>query len=109
MSPDIPVPAFHEVLEESTLADNSMEIVKIDGRRIAVIRRFGKLFAIDNDCPHVGGFLGRGTLDGSNVVCPLHQWTFDIATGKSTKGLSDMRVAVHEVKAENGKIWVKLT
>ena len=101
-------PTFLEVLEESSLADNSMEIVKIDGRRIAVIKRFGKLFAIDNDCPHVGGYLGRGTLDGNNVVCPLHQWTFDIATGKSTKGLSDMRVAVHDVKAENGKIWVKL-
>ncbi len=102
------IPAFHEVLEESSLSDNSMEIVKISGRRIAVIKRFGKLFAIDNDCPHVGGFLGRGTFDGNSVVCPLHQWSFDLATGLSTKGLSDMRVVVHEVKAENGKIFVKL-
>ncbi len=106
MNSDIPS-SFHEVLTETTLADNSMEIVNIKGHRIAVVKRYGKVYAIDNDCPHVGGYLGRGTLYGNCVVCPLHQWTFDLATGKATKGISDDRIAVYEVKIENGKIWVK--
>lgn len=99
--------AFHEALDETSLIDNSMEIVSIKGHRIAIVKRYGKIYAIDNDCPHVGGYLGRGTLYGNSVVCPLHQWTFDLATGKATKGISDDHIGVYEVKAENGKIWVK--
>lgn len=90
-----------------SLADNSMEIVTIKGRRIALAKRYGKIYAFDNDCPHVGGYLGRGTFFGNSVVCPLHQWAFDLATGIATKGLSGDRIGVYEVKTENGKIWVK--
>jgi len=107
VSSETPDPTFREVLDESALADNSMEIVKINGRRIAIAKRFGKIYAIDNDCPHVGGYLGRGTFYGNSVVCPLHQWTFDLATGKATKGIAEEGVAVYEVKVENGKIFVK--
>jgi nitrite reductase/ring-hydroxylating ferredoxin subunit len=106
VNPDSPS-SFYEALDETSLADNSMEIVKIQGRKIAIAKRYGKIYAIDNECPHVGGALGWGTFYGNSVVCPLHQWTFDLTTGKATKGISGDRVAVYEVKVENGKIWVK--
>ncbi len=83
-----------------------MEIVEVQGRRIALIKRFGKIYALDNTCPHLGGSLGRGTLKGVAVICPLHHWTFDLATGGVVEGVPDEGVAVYEVKVENGKIWV---
>lgn len=100
--------AFEAVFDEAALPENGMEVVKVGGRRVALIRRSGKIHAIDNDCPHVGGYLGRGTLDGESVVCPLHHWAFDLATGRAVKGLPEDRVMVHEVRVEGGKIWVKL-
>ena len=56
--------------------------VEAFGRTVAVFRRGGALFALDDACPHRGGPLGRGDVDASGaVVCPLHAWAFDLATG----------------------------
>ncbi len=85
-----------------------MEIVEVQERKILLARRFGKLYALDNACPHLGGSLGRGTLKDNAVVCPLHHWIFDLSTGKAVSGSADEKVAVYEVKVEAGKIWLKL-
>jgi len=46
---------------------------------IAVIG--GTAMALNNICPHRGGPLAEGTIEGDKVVCPWHQWEFDLATG----------------------------
>ena len=98
--------SFLPVLDEKLLLDNSLKIVSLQGRLVVVAKREGKLFAFDNECPHSGGPLGMGTFVGNSVACPLHQWTFDLATGEPTKG-PGARVRTYEVKVESGKIWVK--
>ena len=98
---------FIDVLSEKDLVEGKTAIVKVKGRRIALIKRDGKLHAIDNDCPHVGGYLGQGSLEGNTVVCPLHQMAFDLNTGLATNRAGGFSVAVHEVKVENGRIWVR--
>ena len=98
---------FNDVMAETDLAEGKMSIVKVNGRRVAVIRNSGKIHAIDNDCPHVGGYLGQGTLEGNSVVCPWHQMAFDLKTGLATNRAGGYSVAVHEVKVENGRIWVR--
>ncbi len=102
-------PSFYPVLDEPAPADNSMEIVEVQGQRIVLIKRFGKIYALDNTCPHLGGSLGRGALKDNTVICPLHHWTFDLSTGRAVEGVPDERVAVYEVKAENGKIMGELS
>lgn len=97
---------FQAVLEENSLADNQMQIVKAQGRKIVVVKRSGKLHAIDNECSHVGGPLGSGILEGNCIVCPWHRLAFDLDTGIAPKSALGDRVAVYEVKTENGKIWV---
>jgi len=55
----------------------------IDGRQIAVFRlRNGSLRAVDAVCPHRGGPLSDGIADGRVVICPLHNYTYDLATGE---------------------------
>jgi len=54
----------------------------IHGMRIALFRtRRGGVFAVDNRCPHKGGPLADGMLAGDSVVCPLHAFRFELATG----------------------------
>jgi nitrite reductase/ring-hydroxylating ferredoxin subunit len=100
--------SFYAVLDESALADSSMEIVEISGRKIVLAKRYGKIYALENTCPHLGGSLGRGTLNANRVICPLHHWTFDLATGRVVEGVADEKVETFAVKVENGKIWVGL-
>ena len=55
----------------------------VEGRTIAVFKtRSGKIFAVDNRCPHKSGPLAEGMLAGDYVVCPLHANRFDMATGQ---------------------------
>jgi nitrite reductase (NADH) small subunit len=55
----------------------------VEGRQIAVFRlRDGSLRALDAVCPHRGGPLADGLADRRIVVCPLHGFTYDLATGE---------------------------
>jgi len=54
-----------------------------DGTQVAVFNVDGELCAINNICPHRGGPLGEGDLEGTLVSCPWHGWQFDVKTGKS--------------------------
>lgn len=37
----------------------------------------GKVFAIQDICPHQAVPLSAGPFDGENVACPFHGWKFD--------------------------------
>ncbi len=52
------------------------------GRVIALYNVEGTLYALDGVCPHAGGPLGKGQLDGCTVTCPWHGWQFDASTGQ---------------------------
>ena len=60
---------------------------------VAVFRtRDGSLYATQASCPHRQGPLADGITGGSTLVCPLHEWTFDLTTGKSLNGSCDLAV-----------------
>ena len=54
----------------------------VGGRLIAIYNVDGKFHALDGVCPHQGGPLGKGQLDGPIVTCPWHGWQFDVRTGQ---------------------------
>jgi len=42
----------------------------------------GEFHALDGICPHQGGPLGKGRLNGSTLTCPWHGWQFNLCTGQ---------------------------
>lgn len=55
---------------------------EVDGELIAVFRaRDEKLYAVQAKCPHRDGALADGIIGAGKVVCPLHAFKFDLATG----------------------------
>jgi nitrite reductase (NADH) small subunit len=49
---------------------------------IAVFRTSdGRVFALEDRCPHRGGPLSQGIVFGERVACPLHGWTVGLADG----------------------------
>ena len=67
----------------SELEEGRGKLVSVDGKPVAVFLVGGTPYAIANTCPHRGGPLSRGKLEGTTVRCPIHGWTFDLSTGES--------------------------
>ncbi|OGO21276.1 MAG: (2Fe-2S)-binding protein [Chloroflexi bacterium RBG_16_50_9] len=62
--------------------DGAMKKVPVKGREILVARVEGNYYAADNRCPHMGGDLSLGKLEGTIVTCPRHSSRFDLKDGK---------------------------
>jgi len=58
--------------------------IEVDGTMVAVFNVNGQFYAMDGSCPHAGGPLGDGFLNGNLVTCPWHGWQFDVTTGACT-------------------------
>jgi nitrite reductase (NADH) small subunit len=84
-------------------------IFKVDGRDIAVyLTRSGEVFASQPDCPHRGGPLADGLIGGTTVLCPLHDRSFDLRTGKNLSGdCTDIRT-YPVVQREDGGIVLQI-
>lgn len=54
---------------------------EVGGRKVAVFRLGGALYALDGTCPHRGGPLGEGTVADGIVTCPWHGWRFEAKSG----------------------------
>src|SRR5687767_6074337 len=80
-------------------------VVRAEGRDLALVCTGEGLFAMDNVCPHSGGALGEGVVQGQTVTCPLHGWQFDCKSGRS---LTERRPPqqLFAVKVENGQVMV---
>ncbi len=53
---------------------------------VALFNVDGRFYALENSCPHQGGPIADGWLEGAEVTCPWHGWCFDVRSGKMTLG-----------------------
>lgn len=64
----------------------------VDGDQVAIFHlRTGAVHAVSAICPHKGGPLADGQIDGSVVLCPLHLNAWELATGCSRSGQPDLQ------------------
>ncbi len=70
-----------QVAQRSEVEPGESKVVQLGDERVAVFNADGKFYAINNACPHQGGPLGEGTLDGEVITCPWHEWKYDLKTG----------------------------
>ena len=68
--------------DASEVPDGGLKTFDAGGLSVVVARIGGRYCAVDSKCPHRGGNLGRGKLDGGAVVCPVHGSRFDMCTGE---------------------------
>ncbi|MBI5777221.1 MAG: Rieske (2Fe-2S) protein [Nitrospirae bacterium] len=73
---------FIRIADIADIKPGSGTTVEVGGKSLAVFNVEGSYYVIDNDCVHRGGPLGAGELEGNNVSCPWHGWSYDVKTGK---------------------------
>jgi nitrite reductase (NADH) small subunit len=98
---------LYEVARLSDLKPGDCLSVEAGGLGLALFNVGGRVYALDNTCPHAGGPLGEGVLEDHIVVCPWHGWRYDVRTGARPEN-PDFTVACYPVRVENDRISVVL-
>ena len=70
--------------------------------KICIASHLGRYFAFADSCPHKRAAFSRGgyLTQGGGVVCPLHQYVFDLKTGDELTNNGCQALDVFEVRAD---------
>jgi nitrite reductase (NADH) small subunit len=89
--------AWTSLCELSELEDGQGKYVEIEGFQLAVFLSGGKVYVMDNYCPHAGGNLAGGFVDDGCAVCPWHYWPFHLENGQ-LRDSPGVKVKTYEVR-----------
>lgn len=96
---------FTAVSRVEDIAEGTGRTVAVDGQPIAVFHLGDGFYAIDDACTHEDAPLGEGKVVGKRVVCPYHDWVYDIQTGACLTDPS-RPVGCFSTKVSDGFVWV---
>lgn len=83
-------------------------VVRNGPKQIALFQTSGRVFAVDNRCPHEGYPLAQGTIDQNCVLtCNWHNWKFRLSDGRCIMGGDDVRS--YAVELRDGQVWVDVS
>jgi nitrite reductase/ring-hydroxylating ferredoxin subunit len=66
----------------SEIAPGQMRQYQVNGQPVLVCNVDGRFHALEAICPHRGAMLAQGRLEGDVLVCPWHEWAFDVTSGQ---------------------------
>jgi 3-phenylpropionate/trans-cinnamate dioxygenase ferredoxin component len=69
------------------LPEGAMKKYQVQDTEILIVRIGGKYYATQDKCPHFGGDLSAGKLEGSIVTCPRHGSQFNLTDGRVVRWL----------------------
>jgi nitrite reductase (NADH) small subunit/3-phenylpropionate/trans-cinnamate dioxygenase ferredoxin subunit len=79
----------------------------LGGKSVAVFNLDGEYFVVDNDCPHRGGPLAEGALNGDIVTCPWHGWKFNVRQGGFAVN-PNQKIGSYQTRIEAEELWVAI-
>ena len=99
---------FQRVIAIDEVPDPGKTLVEVEGEMVAVFHVDDGWYALDDVCTHDGGPLADGELRDHKIACPRHGAKFDIRTGAALTMPAVRPTRAHEVKVEDGGVWVRL-
>jgi nitrite reductase (NADH) small subunit len=99
-----------EWVEVATLKDLSRrkkKLVSVNGQPIALFYVNDRVYALQDTCIHQERSLSKGAVLRGRVVCPGHQWSFDLETG----WVEDQEECqpTYDVRVEDDTVYVNPT
>ena len=85
--------------------------VEVEGRRVALARVDGEVYAFADNCSHRDFPLSVGEVDAGSctVTCEWHGAAFDLRTGEPTCPPAIKPIPVYAVRVDAGEVWIDLT
>jgi len=91
----------------AAVPEGASRVIGLGGHVIALFNAGGRIFAVDNRCPHMGFPLDRGTLDDCILTCHWHHARFDLSSGGTFDQWAD-DVRAYPVKILDGEVLIDL-
>ena len=108
--------SYVNIAETDMIQPGGKKAFPLNGTNVLLANVDGAFYALDNKCPHMGGDLSQGLLDGATLTCPRHGAKFDIRTGANVAGaklafihLNVGNATAFPVKIEGKDILVELS
>jgi nitrite reductase/ring-hydroxylating ferredoxin subunit len=105
---DIPITNFVPAGGIEELKAKGRLVVRGVHRPTLVVCDRGRIFALDNRCPHMGFPLDRGSIEDGILTCHWHHARFDLASGCTFDLWAD-DVPTCPVELRGSEVWVKPT
>ena len=86
------------------VAAGRMHVFDVEGEKVNVVNVYGRLYAFDDTCTHMGCSLSKGTLHGTTVTCPCHGSKFDVTSGAVLRGPATRPVRSRLVQVEHEEL-----
>lgn len=102
-------PPLIQVATVADLPEGAVRHIVVHDKPMALCKVDGQFFAVNAVCPHMGGPLASGRLNGCLLTCPWHGWTYDVRTGLPDH-LGGHSIAAYEVRVEGQDVlvgWLK--
>jgi 3-phenylpropionate/trans-cinnamate dioxygenase ferredoxin subunit len=109
---------------DTMLVDGTMTEVEANNELLLLARVGGQYYAAQARCPHMGGQLARGKLDGFIVTCPRHGSQYDVRDGHNVAWIPGIHGIAHTVaqgikgprglhtfatQIKDGQVWVDIS
>lgn len=84
--------------------------VVIDDRGILLCRGEDEdaIFALDELCPHKSESMAMGLVHENRLLCPHHQYQFDLETGRCVNQRRCVPVNTYPVIVRDGAVYLKV-
>ena len=102
----LPAGRYVSVAKVGDIPDGGVKVVRLGDQDIAIYHVDGGYYAIDDICPHDGGELASGVLEGTVVECPRHGSRFDVRTGAVLTLPAVSPVTSYDVRLKDGEVQV---
>jgi len=102
------VAEFHKLGTVDEVGPGEIKQYLVEGRFVALCNVEGEFDAFEDVCTHQFTHLSEGVFTDSEVKCPLHGAKFDVKTGAAKSLPAVKPVPKHEVRVENGSVYVAL-
>ncbi len=102
-------PSLVKVATTQEVPSRSVRHIVVHDKPMALCNVEGQFHAVNAVCPHMGGPLPSGHLEGCVIKCPWHGWTFDVRTGLPDHP-GGHSISAYEVRVEGQDIlvgWLK--
>jgi nitrite reductase/ring-hydroxylating ferredoxin subunit len=99
---------FVPVMRDGELPEGGHRRADVEGQRLLLVRRGGRIQALGEVCAHLGGPLAEGVVDAEGVTCPWHGSRFSVEDGRVLDGPATAPVPVFEARVRDGMIEVRV-
>jgi nitrite reductase/ring-hydroxylating ferredoxin subunit len=81
--------------------------VQVENHTVALFQANGKVYGVDNRCPHMGFPLDKGSVKEGILTCYWHYARFDLTTGGTFDQFAD-DVRAFPVEVRGDELWVDI-